>query len=91
MGNDKDAEEYLRKLGTESEVAGYVHVILGATVTGILDELDEASRALDEVSRAHNFLDPLYPVYTLPSLDTLGAHDINDCMAMTVTWHTHTS
>ena len=39
VGNDKSAEEYLRKLGTESEVAEYVHVILGATVTEILDEL----------------------------------------------------
>ena len=39
VGNDKGAEEYLRKLGTESEVAEYVHVILGTTVTEILDEL----------------------------------------------------
>ena len=44
VGDDSEAEEFLRKLGTESSVAEYVHVILGTTVMKILDELEEKLR-----------------------------------------------
>ena len=40
IGNDEGAEEYLSYLGTKSEVAEYVHVIPGTTVTEILDKLN---------------------------------------------------
>jgi len=41
VGNDTDAEEYLRKLNEESGVAQYVHVASGTAVTEILDTLGE--------------------------------------------------
>ena len=51
VGNDKGAEEYLRKLGTESEVAEYVHVIQGATVTEILDKLKLQNEFIEPVEK----------------------------------------
>ena len=38
IGDDEEAEKSLRKLGNESEVAKYVHVIPGTTVTDILSK-----------------------------------------------------
>ena len=55
VGNDKSAEEYLRKLGTESEVAEYVHVIQGATVTEILDKLKYGSYYYRWLRRSSGF------------------------------------